>query len=285
MLVSDSNLLDLQPPKTFHHLVSLFPVVMESLWFVTYFQLGLGHTNHVREPTLVTVLQGKNIRQISAGRCHSAAWTAPPVPPRAPGEAQNVLAFTVLFPTTPHCWMCMPVLNVSIVGLKPSSIVPHPDTLAKACISSSGRCVGASATGPAWCSAPPVRGSAGGEHSHRACPTSPALPLLWPHVLLLEAAEPQPQQPGNSCWLKIGSPTSRGFPSASGKFCHSWCFLYGHTKGSRKDSCSIAILLLLIVLLETIVIKEAWQDRHVMYFLQSHMWFQSLSTEKTSSVV
>lgn len=48
-------------------------------------QLGLGHTNHVREPTLVTVLQGKNIRQISAGRCHSAAWTAPPVPPRAPG--------------------------------------------------------------------------------------------------------------------------------------------------------------------------------------------------------
>nr|XP_033775643.1 probable E3 ubiquitin-protein ligase HERC1 isoform X2 [Geotrypetes seraphini] len=48
-------------------------------------QLGLGHTNHVREPTLTTVLQGKSIRQISAGRCHSAAWTAPPVPPRAPG--------------------------------------------------------------------------------------------------------------------------------------------------------------------------------------------------------
>ncbi|KAE8617132.1 hypothetical protein XENTR_v10008991 [Xenopus tropicalis] len=50
-------------------------------------QLGLGHTNHVREPTLVTALQGKNIRQISAGRCHSAAWTAAPVPPRAPGVA------------------------------------------------------------------------------------------------------------------------------------------------------------------------------------------------------
>lgn len=48
-------------------------------------QLGLGHTNHVREPTLVTTLQGKNIHQISAGRCHSAAWTAPSVPPRAPG--------------------------------------------------------------------------------------------------------------------------------------------------------------------------------------------------------
>ncbi|XP_053573264.1 probable E3 ubiquitin-protein ligase HERC1 isoform X5 [Bombina bombina] len=50
-------------------------------------QLGLGHTNHVREPTLVTALQGKNVRQISAGRCHSAAWTAAPVPPRAPGVA------------------------------------------------------------------------------------------------------------------------------------------------------------------------------------------------------
>ncbi|XP_018619035.1 probable E3 ubiquitin-protein ligase HERC1 isoform X2 [Scleropages formosus] len=50
-------------------------------------QLGLGHTNHVREPTLVTSLQGKNIHQISAGRCHSAAWTAPSVPPRAPGSS------------------------------------------------------------------------------------------------------------------------------------------------------------------------------------------------------
>ncbi|KAJ8417270.1 hypothetical protein AAFF_G00284970 [Aldrovandia affinis] len=50
-------------------------------------QLGLGHTNHVREPTLVSTLQGKNIHQISAGRCHSAAWTAPSVPPRAPGSS------------------------------------------------------------------------------------------------------------------------------------------------------------------------------------------------------
>ncbi|XP_054587942.1 probable E3 ubiquitin-protein ligase HERC1 isoform X4 [Nothobranchius furzeri] len=50
-------------------------------------QLGLGHTNHVREPTLVTALQCKNINQISAGRCHSAAWTAPCVPPRAPGSS------------------------------------------------------------------------------------------------------------------------------------------------------------------------------------------------------
>uniref|UniRef100_A0A1A7WGI3 HECT-type E3 ubiquitin transferase n=1 Tax=Iconisemion striatum TaxID=60296 RepID=A0A1A7WGI3_9TELE len=50
-------------------------------------QLGLGHTNHVREPTLATALQSKNINQISAGRCHSAAWTAPCVPPRAPGSS------------------------------------------------------------------------------------------------------------------------------------------------------------------------------------------------------
>lgn len=40
-------------------------------------QLGLGHTNPVKEPTLLTVLHDKNIHQISAGRCHSAAWTTP----------------------------------------------------------------------------------------------------------------------------------------------------------------------------------------------------------------
>uniref|UniRef100_A0A671MPI0 HECT-type E3 ubiquitin transferase n=1 Tax=Sinocyclocheilus anshuiensis TaxID=1608454 RepID=A0A671MPI0_9TELE len=50
-------------------------------------QQGLGLTIHVREPTLISALQGKNIQQISAGRCHSAAWTAPPVPPRAPGSS------------------------------------------------------------------------------------------------------------------------------------------------------------------------------------------------------
>lgn len=64
--------------------------------FGIYSQLGLGHTNHVREPTLVTVLQGKNVRQISAGRCHSAAWTAPPVPPRAPGEGE--ISLSMLMP-------------------------------------------------------------------------------------------------------------------------------------------------------------------------------------------
>ncbi|KAK1176357.1 putative E3 ubiquitin-protein ligase HERC1 isoform X1 [Acipenser oxyrinchus oxyrinchus] len=48
-------------------------------------QLGLGHSNPVKEPTLVTALQGKNIRQISAGRCHSAAWTTPSPAARAQG--------------------------------------------------------------------------------------------------------------------------------------------------------------------------------------------------------
>ncbi|XP_077988697.1 putative E3 ubiquitin-protein ligase HERC1 [Glandiceps talaboti] len=48
-------------------------------------QLGLGHTNSVREPAIVSGLQGKNARQISAGRTHSAAWTAPPPPKRQPG--------------------------------------------------------------------------------------------------------------------------------------------------------------------------------------------------------
>lgn len=64
-------------------------------------------------------------------------------------------------------------------------------------ICSLGRCVGTPAAGPAWCSAPPVRGAEGGEHSHRKGQAPSALPLLWPHVLILEATEPQPQQPGN----------------------------------------------------------------------------------------
>ncbi|XP_056269201.1 probable E3 ubiquitin-protein ligase HERC1 isoform X3 [Pseudoliparis swirei] len=50
-------------------------------------QLGLGHTNHVREPAAAAALQGKNVQQISAGRCHSAAWSAASVPPRAPGSS------------------------------------------------------------------------------------------------------------------------------------------------------------------------------------------------------
>ncbi|XP_053543730.1 probable E3 ubiquitin-protein ligase HERC1 isoform X7 [Ictalurus punctatus] len=50
-------------------------------------QLGLGHSSPVKEPTLVTALQGKNIKQISAGRCHSAAWTTPPSLSRGSGSA------------------------------------------------------------------------------------------------------------------------------------------------------------------------------------------------------
>ncbi|XP_055489136.1 LOW QUALITY PROTEIN: probable E3 ubiquitin-protein ligase HERC1 [Leucoraja erinacea] len=53
-------------------------------------QLGLSHANQVKEPTLITALQGKNIRQISAGRCHSAAWTTPPPTTRAPGTTLPV---------------------------------------------------------------------------------------------------------------------------------------------------------------------------------------------------
>ena len=66
------------------------------------------------------------------------------------------------------------------------------------CICVLGRCVSASAAGPARYSAPPVRGSEGGEHSHCEGQAPAALPFLWPHVLILEAAEPQPQQPGNA---------------------------------------------------------------------------------------
>uniref|UniRef100_A0A8C9W0S1 HECT-type E3 ubiquitin transferase n=1 Tax=Scleropages formosus TaxID=113540 RepID=A0A8C9W0S1_SCLFO len=50
-------------------------------------QLGLGHSSPVKEPMLVTALQGKNIRQISAGRCHSAAWTTPSSSSKGPGAS------------------------------------------------------------------------------------------------------------------------------------------------------------------------------------------------------
>lgn len=52
-------------------------------------QLGLGHSNPVKEPTLVTALQGKNIRQISAGRCHTSAWTTPALSTRASGTNKS----------------------------------------------------------------------------------------------------------------------------------------------------------------------------------------------------
>ncbi|XP_059169765.1 probable E3 ubiquitin-protein ligase HERC1 isoform X3 [Physella acuta] len=49
-------------------------------------QLGLGHTNSpVKEPTLLPQLTDQNIKQISAGRSHCAAWSFPPPPKRVPG--------------------------------------------------------------------------------------------------------------------------------------------------------------------------------------------------------
>lgn len=48
-------------------------------------QLGLGNNTTQRQPVVIPGLQGKNIRQISAGRNHSAAWTAPLPPARTPG--------------------------------------------------------------------------------------------------------------------------------------------------------------------------------------------------------
>lgn len=38
-------------------------------------QLGLGHTNNVRIPQLIGQLTNLNVRRVSAGRSHSAAWT------------------------------------------------------------------------------------------------------------------------------------------------------------------------------------------------------------------
>lgn len=49
-------------------------------------QLGLGHSAALREPQLIRTLSGKGIHQISAGRSHSAAWTAHALPPVVPGN-------------------------------------------------------------------------------------------------------------------------------------------------------------------------------------------------------
>lgn len=59
-----------------------------------------------------------------------------------------------------------------------------------------GRCISASPAGPSWHSAAAVRGTERGEHPHRTGQAPAALPLLGPHVLIMEAAESQPQQPG-----------------------------------------------------------------------------------------
>ena len=48
-------------------------------------QLGLGNNATQRQPVMLSNLRGKNIRQISAGRNHSAAWTTPIPPARTAG--------------------------------------------------------------------------------------------------------------------------------------------------------------------------------------------------------
>lgn len=51
-------------------------------------QLGLGNNTTQRQPVILPNLRGKNIRQLSAGRNHSAAWTASVPPARIPGTPQ-----------------------------------------------------------------------------------------------------------------------------------------------------------------------------------------------------
>lgn len=53
-------------------------------------QLGLPHTSLVKEPEIITELSNKGIKQISTGRTHSAAWTAPPLLPRVPGLTRSI---------------------------------------------------------------------------------------------------------------------------------------------------------------------------------------------------
>lgn len=58
------------------------------------------------------------------------------------------------------------------------------------------RFISASAAGLARVCASSVQCPKRGQYGGSEGPTAPALPLLWPHVLLMETAEPQPQQPG-----------------------------------------------------------------------------------------
>ncbi len=84
-------------------------------------QLGLGHSNPVKEPTLVTALQGKNIRQISAGRCHTSAWTTPALSTRASGTNKSQWAALELqkYPST-----CVTANNVYL-SLNSASCMVH----------------------------------------------------------------------------------------------------------------------------------------------------------------
>ncbi|CAH1119370.1 unnamed protein product, partial [Phaedon cochleariae] len=58
-------------------------------------QLGLPHVSLVREPEVIAELSNKGIRQISTGRTHSAAWTAPSLPPKLPGTQPAALTFAL----------------------------------------------------------------------------------------------------------------------------------------------------------------------------------------------
>lgn len=56
-------------------------------------QLGLSHLGLVKEPELITELSNKGIKQISTGRTHSAAWSAPKMPLRVPGTYMHSLFY------------------------------------------------------------------------------------------------------------------------------------------------------------------------------------------------
>lgn len=53
-------------------------------------QLGLTHPSLVKNPEIINELSNKGIKQISTGRTHSAAWTAPPLLSRKPGITRNL---------------------------------------------------------------------------------------------------------------------------------------------------------------------------------------------------
>lgn len=53
-------------------------------------QLGSSHVTLLREPELIPQLSEKGIKQVSTGRTHSAACTAPPLPRRIPGITRSL---------------------------------------------------------------------------------------------------------------------------------------------------------------------------------------------------
>lgn len=85
----------------------------------------------------------------------------------------------------------------------PLSFLPSPRLLRLL------RLVGSSPAGSSCGGASSVQRAEGGQHrGGQGSPTTP-LPLLRPHVLLVEAAQPQPQQPGGTKNKKLQSVTQR----------------------------------------------------------------------------